>query len=222
MRCLVLLGCSVLLICAQGALAAGVVQAADGMGLGCESIDDYNRSKVSAYRVVSSTVSLRQQNKQKELVIRARIEAAQCRKLGKGRFEWRQVNPLDKFNFEHEHYNFDTDQFTTKKIIIEPKDVQMLAIDNDYNLLGEGSVTGSLSKGFYSPVSIPMKILVSDEQSALIESGNLQRFRVGIFLKSKFRHIVEGESTAYEESGASAMFYVSFAIGKVNGKYRLQ
>ncbi|EGG94504.1 hypothetical protein IMCC1989_2702 [gamma proteobacterium IMCC1989] len=222
MKCLVLLGCSVLLICAQGAFAAGVVQAADGMGLGCESIEDYNRSKVSAYRVVSSTVSLRQQNKHKELVIRARIEAAQCRKLGKNRFEWRQVNPLDRFQFEHEHYNFDTGQFTTKKIIIEPKDVQMLAIDNSYNLLGEGRVTGSLTKGFYSPISIPMETLVSDEQSALIESGNLQRFRVGIFLKSKFRHIVEGESTAYEESGASAMFYVSFAINKVNGEYRLQ
>ncbi len=219
MKYLILLACSTLLMGFQGAFAAGVAQAADGMGLGCESIEDYNRSKVSAYRVVSSTVSLRQQ---KELVIRAKIESAQCRKLGKNRFEWRQVNPLDKFHFEHEHYNFDTGQFTIKKITIEPKNVQMIAIDNDYNLLGAGSVTGSLKKGFYSPMSIPIETLIRDEQLALIESGELQQFRVGIFLKSKFRHVVEGESTAYEEGGASAMFYVTFSIGKTGGQYRLQ
>jgi hypothetical protein len=219
MKYLILLACSTLLIGVQNAFAAGVAQAADGMGLGCESIEDYNRSKVSAYRVVSTTVLLRQQ---KELVIRAKIEAAQCRKLGKNRFEWWQVNPLDKFHFEHEHYNFDTGRFTIKKITIEPKNVQMIAIDNDYNLLGEGSVTGSLKKGFYSPMSIPMEVLIRDEQLALIESGNIQQFRVGIFLKSKFRHVVEGESTAYEEGGASAMFYVTFSIGKTDGEYRLQ
>jgi hypothetical protein len=208
---------------AQGVLAAEVVQAADGMGLGCESAEDYKRSKISAYRVESSTISLRQQ---KEIIIRAKIEAAQRSKLDKNRYEWRLVNPLHKVHFEHEHYDFETGQFTIKNITIEPKDVQMLAVDDGFKLLGEGRVAGSMSKGFYSSMSIPIAALISNEQHRFIESGKVQQFRVGIFLKSKFRHVVagsktEGEPAAYEESGGSAMFYVKFSIRKANGQYRL-
>jgi hypothetical protein len=224
MTYMMLVGCVVLFVGSlQSVFAAGVVQAADGMGLGCESAEEYQRSKMSAYRVESSTISLLQQ---KNIVIRAKIEAAQCRKFGENRYEWVLVNPLKKVRFEHEHYDFDTGQFSIKKIIVEPKNVRMLAIDNDFNLLAEGSVTGSMSQGFYSPMSIPIDQLVSDDQHKFIAAGGTRSFRVGIFLKSKLRHIVEGEGSeeepaAYEESGASAMFYVTFSIRKISGEYRL-
>ena len=174
----------------------------------CDSREDYEISKQGALNISATRLTLDKQ----QIVIDAKIGASQCQQIRDNQFQWKHVSPTGRIRYEHHYAASNTQEIHTKSIIIDRKKVWMSAISPTFQIIGQGDVSGTMEKGFFARIVLPLTSVANEDELTAIESGKTQSLRVGLFLKALISYVSDGVASPYEESGGAGLYYIDFMV----------
>ncbi|MFT5103382.1 MAG: hypothetical protein ACI9D5_001967 [Candidatus Endobugula sp.] len=179
----------------------------------CDSIKDYEQSKQGTLRIGMPVLSIKNTN----LTIKTQVIGSQCTKLKDNRYQWKTVNPYGKIHYQHHRLDSKKQTLQMDTITIERKKTWLSAINRTLTLVGKGDVSGTTSTGFYASITFPIAKLFDSSQLEALHSGKSQDIKVGLFLKSLIRYIIDETPTAYEETNGLGLYDINFTLRKVKG-----
>jgi hypothetical protein len=197
----------------QLAFSIGITEPEFRTAAHCDSIKDYEQSKQGALRIGMPILSI----KNKNLTIKTQVIGSQCIKLKNNRYQWKTVNPYGKIQYQHHRLDSKKQTLQMDTITIERKKTWLSAINSTLTLVGKGDVSGTTSTGFYASITFPIAKLFDSSQLEALHSGKSQDIKVGLFLKSLIRYIIDGTPTAYEESNGLGLYDINFTVSEING-----
>lgn len=184
----------------------------------CDTAEDYAISKQGTFGIKGGKVTINVDT----LMIEAEISATQCTRLKNNRYQWKSISPLGKMSYEHEYFDRTNKKFKTRTVTVEHKDNWLTATNSSFHIVGTGNVSGTMKKGFFARVAVPLSKLATPEELEQLETGKTQKMNVSLFLKSFLRYISDGEPTPFEESSGAGLYDIAFTVKKINGKFTIE
>jgi hypothetical protein len=184
----------------------------------CDTAEDYARSKQGTFRVELKKVTI----KNEELIFLAQTVGSRCKRLANNRYQWETINPIGKMTYQHDYFDSDNETLKTRSITVEYKDTWLSVVNTAFTIVGKKNVAGTMKKGFFAQVTVPLADIATPEELILLRQGKSQNLSASLFLKSFMRYISDGKPTPYEESGGAGLYQVNFTIRSSHGRFIIE
>lgn len=193
-----------------------IIRAFDGKAANCKTQADFARTmRTGAYIISDLSVEVNEQNK---LDMNMNVTTFHCVKNGDS-FQFERKAPTDPLTYDWFRFNYDG-QAQTVTITVEKKDVELIAVSDDYVLLNTSQINAS-RRGYVANLKVDILQAMSANQIQSLDNGETVKLRVGLMKRAKVRHISPDSVSDFRQV-TGGTFYVFVNLRKDQDKITVE
>lgn len=203
-----LLCCNAFAVSVDG---VNILRAFDGRAAACKTQADYSRTmRTGAYIISDLNVQVSDEN---QLAMNMNVTTFHCVKT-EDTYQFERRSPTDSLSYEWLRF---TDAGSEKvTITVEKKDVELMAVSDDYVLLNTSAITAS-RRGYTADLKINILEAMTSNQIQNLDNGETVKLRIGLMKRAKVKHVGPDSSTDFQQT-TGGTFYVFVNLRKDQDK----
>lgn len=192
-----------------------VLRAFDGRAAACKTQADFSRTmRTGAYIVSDLIVNVNNEN---ELAMNMNVTTFHCVKKEEG-YQFERRSPTDSLTYEW--LRFTNGASERINITVEKKDVELIAVSDDYVLLNTSAIEAS-RRGYTADLKINILEAMNPTQIENLGNGETVKLRIGLMKRAKVRHIAPDSISDFRQT-TGGTFYVFVNLRKDQDKITVE